>query len=85
MFGQGKFQNGVLIEPIPEYRFDPQDLGKLEDFRNRIWWVLRLNMITPLCLTITIGRRSNGPTTLPLNIRDYSRRYVMGKTYIRQK
>ena len=37
MFGQGKFQNGLLVEPIPEYRFDSQDASKLEDFRNKIW------------------------------------------------
>ena len=37
MFGQGKFQNGVLIEPKPEYKFDGQDTQKLEEFRNKIW------------------------------------------------
>ena len=38
MFGQGKFQNGVLIEPKPEYKFDSQDAKKLEEFRNKIWY-----------------------------------------------
>ena len=37
MFGQGKFQNGVLIEPKPGYKFDPQDSAKLQEFRNLIW------------------------------------------------
>ena len=37
MFGQGKFQNGVLIEPTEEFAFDPNDVKKLEAFRNRIW------------------------------------------------
>ncbi|TFK32327.1 acetyl-CoA synthetase-like protein [Crucibulum laeve] len=35
MFGRGRFQNGVLVQP--EQPFDPQDEGKLADFRNVIW------------------------------------------------
>ena len=31
IFGQGKFQNGVLVEPKPEYMFDPRDEKKLEE------------------------------------------------------
>lgn len=38
MFGQGKFQNGVLIEPKEEYKFDPKDSAKLQEFRNMIWY-----------------------------------------------
>ena len=38
IFGQGKFQNGVLIEPKPEYVFDPRDEKKLEEFRNKLWY-----------------------------------------------
>ncbi|KAI1786493.1 acetyl-CoA synthetase-like protein [Ganoderma leucocontextum] len=37
IFGQGKFQNGVLVEPKPEYKFDPQDVKKLEEYRGKIW------------------------------------------------
>lgn len=37
MFGRGRFQNGVLIEPKPEFAFDPSDPKKLEEFRNMIW------------------------------------------------
>ena len=40
VFGHGKFQNGVLIQPIPEYQFDPTDKKALEEFRNRIWCAL---------------------------------------------
>ena len=40
MFGQGKFQNGVLIEPNPEFKFDPRDTTKLQEFRNKIWCVI---------------------------------------------
>ena len=38
IFGQGKFQNGVLVEPKPEYVFDPRDEKKLEEFRNKLWY-----------------------------------------------
>ena len=37
MFGRGKFQNGVLIEPREEFAIDPSDSKQLEAFRNRIW------------------------------------------------
>lgn len=37
IFGRGRFQAGVLIEPKPEYAFDPNDLGNLVSFRNAIW------------------------------------------------
>ncbi|TFY70598.1 hypothetical protein EVG20_g2397, partial [Dentipellis fragilis] len=37
MFGRGKFQNGVLVQPAPAYAFDPSDLERLEAFRNTIW------------------------------------------------
>ena len=38
MFGRGRFQNGVLIEPKPQFAFDPSDAKKLEEFRNAIWY-----------------------------------------------
>lgn len=37
MFGRGRFQNGVLIQPSES--FDPTDQDKLADFRNKIWYV----------------------------------------------
>lgn len=37
MFGRGKFQNGILIEPKKEFQFDPRDEAKLVEFRNLIW------------------------------------------------
>ncbi|PCH43993.1 acetyl-CoA synthetase-like protein, partial [Wolfiporia cocos MD-104 SS10] len=37
MFGRGRFQAGVLIDPKPAFRFDPVDQVKLADFRNKIW------------------------------------------------
>ncbi|KAI0033029.1 acetyl-CoA synthetase-like protein [Vararia minispora EC-137] len=39
MFGRERFQNGVIIEPVPDFAFDPSDERKLEAFRNAIWCV----------------------------------------------
>lgn len=39
MFGRGRFQAGVLIDPKPQFKlkFDPSDETQLANFRNRIW------------------------------------------------
>ncbi|KAJ3532133.1 hypothetical protein NM688_g7469 [Phlebia brevispora] len=37
MFGRGRFNAGVLIEPKEQYKFDPADQAKLVAFRNAIW------------------------------------------------
>ncbi|OJT12273.1 Linear gramicidin synthase subunit D [Trametes pubescens] len=37
MFGRGRFQNGILIEPQDEFAIDPKDMKQLEEFRNKIW------------------------------------------------
>ncbi|TFK79675.1 acetyl-CoA synthetase-like protein [Polyporus arcularius HHB13444] len=48
MFGRGKFQNGVLIEPTEDYAFDPSDVKKLEVYRNKIWPTIeRVNEYAP--------------------------------------
>ncbi|KAJ3520636.1 hypothetical protein NM688_g9133 [Phlebia brevispora] len=48
MFGRGKFNAGVLIDPRPGFEFDPADEAKLVDFRNKIWpTVERLNEFAP--------------------------------------
>lgn len=44
MFGRGKFQPGVLIDPKPEYKFDPNDIAKLEAFRNAVWYGFELSL-----------------------------------------
>ncbi|KAK0184185.1 NRPS-like enzyme [Armillaria mellea] len=36
MFGRGKFQPGVLIQPSPEYSFDPKDTKRLAEYRSLI-------------------------------------------------
>lgn len=45
VFGQGRFQNGVLIEPTPDCKFDPQDVKALEEYRNKIWYAYLLAAI----------------------------------------
>lgn len=37
MFGRGRFQVGVLVDPKVEFKFDPTDEVKLADFRNKLW------------------------------------------------
>ncbi|KAH9912112.1 acetyl-CoA synthetase-like protein [Fomitopsis serialis] len=36
MFGRGRLQAGILIDPKPEYSFDPSDEASLVAFRNKI-------------------------------------------------
>ncbi|KAI0070731.1 acetyl-CoA synthetase-like protein, partial [Panus rudis PR-1116 ss-1] len=48
MFGRGKFNAGVLIDPRPAYAFDPADEKKLVEFRNMIWpTVEKMNEYAP--------------------------------------
>ncbi|OSC98632.1 acetyl-CoA synthetase-like protein [Trametes coccinea BRFM310] len=48
MFGRGKFQNGVLIEPRDEFAINPSDSKQVEEFRNKIWpTVERANEYAP--------------------------------------
>ncbi|KAI8989661.1 acetyl-CoA synthetase-like protein [Trametes punicea] len=46
IFGRGRFQNGVLIQP--QEQFDPDDEAKLAEFRTKIWsTVERANASAP--------------------------------------
>ncbi|CCM06250.1 uncharacterized protein FIBRA_08499 [Fibroporia radiculosa] len=48
MFGRGKLHNGVIIDPKPEYAFDPSDIPRLEQFRNDVWPTIeKLNLAAP--------------------------------------
>ncbi|KAI8995249.1 acetyl-CoA synthetase-like protein [Trametes punicea] len=48
MFGRGKFQNGILIEPKEEFAIDPSNPKEVEEFRNKIWpTVERANEYAP--------------------------------------
>ncbi|KAJ8490029.1 hypothetical protein ONZ45_g13352 [Pleurotus djamor] len=37
IFGRGRFQAGILVEPSPSHAFDPMDIERLTGFRNLIW------------------------------------------------
>jgi hypothetical protein len=39
IFGHGRFNPGVIIDPVPEFAFNPEDQKRLAEFRNRIWCV----------------------------------------------
>ncbi|PCH42369.1 acetyl-CoA synthetase-like protein [Wolfiporia cocos MD-104 SS10] len=48
MFGRGRFQAGILVDPKPEHRFCPSDEQKLAAFRNMIWPTIeRMNEYAP--------------------------------------
>ncbi|KAJ7751462.1 hypothetical protein B0H16DRAFT_1419536 [Mycena metata] len=48
MFGRGRFQAGVLLDPQPAFKFDPADSIKLAEFRNNIWpTVMKMNDFAP--------------------------------------
>ena len=57
MFGRGRFQNGILIQP--KEPFDPSDEAKLEDYRNKIWCVCHciLHEQPAADKAVDIGRR----------------------------
>lgn len=39
MFGRGRFQNGLLVEPVVDFAIDPTDMKKVEEYRNNVWYV----------------------------------------------
>ncbi|TCD65346.1 putative NRPS-like protein biosynthetic cluster [Steccherinum ochraceum] len=48
MFGRGRSQPGVLIEPKPEYAIDPKDSKAVAEFRNKVWpYVEEANKLGP--------------------------------------
>ncbi|KAH8103378.1 hypothetical protein BXZ70DRAFT_1055180, partial [Cristinia sonorae] len=48
MFGRARNEPGVLLEPSPDYSFDPNDQVKLEEFRNKVWpYVEEANKLAP--------------------------------------
>ena len=40
IFGRGRFHNGLIIDPVEEHAFNPRDLDKLKQFREKIWYAL---------------------------------------------
>ncbi|KAJ7167454.1 male sterility protein-domain-containing protein, partial [Mycena filopes] len=48
MFGRGRFQAGVIVDPKPAYQFGPSDPTKLAEFRNLIWPTIQeMNTFAP--------------------------------------
>ncbi|KAJ7083262.1 hypothetical protein C8R44DRAFT_822628 [Mycena epipterygia] len=48
MFGRGRFQAGVIVDPKPAFKIDPSDEVQLADFRNKIWpAVVKMNEFAP--------------------------------------
>ncbi|KAI0808043.1 acetyl-CoA synthetase-like protein [Fomes fomentarius] len=48
IFGNGRVQNGVLVQPTAEFAFDPTDEQALASFRNKIWPTIeRVNAFAP--------------------------------------
>ncbi len=48
MFGRGKFQNGVLVEPVSDFALDPDNTEQVEAYRNKIWPTIeRVNAYAP--------------------------------------
>lgn len=45
MFGRGRLQSGILIEPKKEFSVDVNDPRALEAFKNKIWYVRRACII----------------------------------------
>lgn len=40
LFGRGRFNVGVLVNPTEDLLFDPSDVKKLSEYRNLIWSVM---------------------------------------------
>jgi hypothetical protein len=55
MFGQGRFNAGVLIDPVTGQGFDPLDETLLEAFRNKIWLASPCHRYLILPDTLRIG------------------------------
>ncbi|KAK0464051.1 NRPS-like enzyme, partial [Armillaria novae-zelandiae] len=48
MFGRGKFQPGILVQPSAELIFDPKDMKRLMEYRSLIWaTVAQINEVSP--------------------------------------
>ncbi len=77
MFGRGRFQNGVLIDPKPQFAFDPKDEVKLESFRTLIWQVFR-----SLCISSGSQFKIQADRGAPERLCSTTLPPVQGGTYI---
>ncbi|KAI0332192.1 acetyl-CoA synthetase-like protein [Cubamyces sp. BRFM 1775] len=84
MFGSGKFQNGILVQPHEQYAIDPSNIAQLEAFRNRIWpSVERANEFAPQHSRIFKEMILVTSPTKPLqfNVKGLPRRKIILKNY----
>lgn len=51
MFGRGRFNAGILIDPTPSDVFDPRDEDQLAAYRNKIWFVFTMNVSVSFAYT----------------------------------
>ena len=63
MFGRGRLQAGILVEPKPEYSFDPSNEAKLAEFRNKVWCVCEKELRCRIPWLIDVRR----PTVVKMN------------------
>ncbi|KIJ41934.1 hypothetical protein M422DRAFT_780151 [Sphaerobolus stellatus SS14] len=48
MFGRGRFQAGIIVDPKPTFKLGPADQAKLAEYRNKIWpTVQKMNAYAP--------------------------------------
>ena len=66
MFGRGKFNTGVIIDPRPEFAFDPSDKSKLAEFRNKIWCALPLFLRRRIHVKLTSSKVILPALVLPM-------------------
>ena len=59
MFGQGRFNAGVLVDPISEQKLDSVDTTFLEEFRNKIWSALPCHRYLILLTLLRTGPQCN--------------------------
>ena len=52
MFGRGRFNAGVIVDPRQDFVFDPADQGMLIDFRNKIWYVETIVIVSRLVVKL---------------------------------
>ena len=57
MFGRGRLQNGILVEPKQQFSFDTRDSAALEAFKELIWWAS----------SMTIRHHESNPKLGPLS------------------
>lgn len=62
MFGRGRFNAGVIVDPKPEYAFDPSDENALAEFRKAIWYISSSSLqrlINLICFRNTVEELNN--------------------------